>query len=57
MLAKIVINPEILNRQYKQSNLIYINMIGHPCSKHKEELERYGLIRLRNTNFYSGEFY
>ena len=40
MLAKIVINPEILNRQYKQSNLIYINMIGHPCSKHKEELER-----------------
>ena len=32
-------------------------MIGHICSKHKEELERYGLIRLRNTNFYRGEFY
>ncbi len=32
-------------------------MIGHFCSKYKEKLERYRLIRLRNTNFYRGEFY
>ena len=32
-------------------------MTGHFCYKHKEELERCRLIRLRNTNFYRGEFY
>ena len=25
-------------------------MIGHICSKHKEELDRHGLICSRNTN-------
>ena len=26
-------------------------MMGHICSKHKEELDRHGLICPRNTNF------